>query len=210
MNELQLLINKFLDGNTTVEEEITLRQQLQALEHPDEEQRALMLMLGNGAKGVAMPDVMDLIASEAEYHSVMRRRKRLSMFIRVGIPAGVAAILLLALTLIPLLKNEATSAPLVAQTEPIAKPEISTPTPATEIVAPATPVEHKVESKQAVAQAHPVKTEPVHATELSIEPVAENHDVAMAVEPAIITSRIKTNSPVSDLNEISDLAPLFQ
>lgn len=210
MTTTQELINKYLDGNTTLQEEETLRQQLQAIAHPTDEQRALLMMLGPATKVALMPDSATLAAGEAEYNKVMRQRKRRTTLLRIGMPLAIAAVLILAVLLVPHMSHNATESELVAKTapqsalqesqhaaEPQEQPYATAPAKEKSCKRPALT---KTDAAQADAQA---KHEPNVAQ-------TDNHDLAMAVEPAIITARLKTNSPASELYEINDVVPFLQ
>lgn len=86
--DIQILIDKYLEGMTTPEEELSLARELQRQDIP-EEWKAIRLMLG------------DLALGEAEYDAVMAERKRKSRIARLWpwvAAACVAALLIVFLT----------------------------------------------------------------------------------------------------------------
>lgn len=210
MNTLQALTDKYLDGKTTIQEERELRQQLEAVANPDNEQRAIMMMLCISPKVAVMPDSATLLTGEREYSKVRLRRKRRTLFLRVGLPMAVAASLILAVLLIPNMDNGAAEKKLVAKASlksetfdatqtNVPQPEISSGNHA-----------DKNERTQAVTAKKMAKQTNVQADDQTGKVVEENQDLAIAVEPAIITSRLKTNTPAGELHEINDLLPILQ
>ena len=85
-NEIQILIDKYLEGQTTPEEELTLARELQQPDLPDDWQ-AIRMMLG------------DLALSEAEYDAIMAQRSRKPSAVILALRAisSIAAIMLVGL-----------------------------------------------------------------------------------------------------------------
>ena len=85
-NEIQILIDKYLEGMTTPEEELTLARELQQPDLPDDWQ-AIRLMLGELALG------------EAEYDAIMAQRKQKPSAIIIALRtiSSIAAIMLIGL-----------------------------------------------------------------------------------------------------------------
>ena len=85
-NEIQILIDKYLEGLTTPEEELTLARELQQPDLPDDWQ-AIRMMLG------------DLALGEAEYDAIMAQRSRKPSAVILALRAisSIAAIMLVGL-----------------------------------------------------------------------------------------------------------------
>ena len=85
-NEIQILIDKYLEGLTTPEEELTLARELQQPDLPDDWQ-AIRMMLG------------DLALGEAEYDAIMAQRSRKPSAVILALRAisSIAAIMLIGL-----------------------------------------------------------------------------------------------------------------
>ena len=85
-HEIQILIDKYLEGLTTPEEELTLARELQQPDLPDDWQ-AIRLMLGELALG------------EAEYDAIMTQRKQKPSAIIIALRtiSSIAAIMLIGL-----------------------------------------------------------------------------------------------------------------
>ena len=85
-HEIQILIDKYLEGMTTPEEELTLARELQQPDLPDDWQ-AIRLMLGELALG------------EAEYDAIMAQRKQKPSAIIIALRtiSSIAAIMLIGL-----------------------------------------------------------------------------------------------------------------
>ena len=85
-HEIQILIDKYLEGMTTPEEELTLARELQYPELPDDWQ-AIRMMLGELALG------------EAEYDDIMAQRKQKPSAIIIALRtiSSIAAIMLIGL-----------------------------------------------------------------------------------------------------------------
>ena len=85
-HEIQILINKYLEGMTTPEEELTLARELQQPDLPDDWQ-AIRMMLGELALG------------EAEYDAIMAQRKQKPSAIIIALRtiSSIAAIMLIGL-----------------------------------------------------------------------------------------------------------------
>ena len=85
-HEIQILIDKYLEGMTTPEEELTLARELQQPDLPDDWQ-AIRLMLG------------DLALGEAEYDAIMAQRKQKPSAIIIALRtiSSIAAIMLIGL-----------------------------------------------------------------------------------------------------------------
>ena len=85
-HEIQILIDKYLEGMTTPEEELTLARELQHPDLPDDWQ-AIRLMLGELALG------------EAEYDAIMAQRKQKPSAIIIALRtiSSIAAIMLIGL-----------------------------------------------------------------------------------------------------------------
>ena len=85
-NEIQILIDKYLEGQTTPEEELTLARELQQPDLPDDWQ-AIRMMLG------------DLALGEAEYDAIMAQRSRKPSAVILALRAisSIAAIMLVGL-----------------------------------------------------------------------------------------------------------------
>ncbi len=85
-HEIQILIDKYLEGMTTPEEELTLARELQHPDLPDDWQ-AIRLMLGELALG------------EAEYDAIMTQRKQKPSAIIIALRtiSSIAAIMLIGL-----------------------------------------------------------------------------------------------------------------
>ena len=85
-HEIQILIDKYLEGMTTPEEELTLARELQQPDLPDDWQ-AIRMMLGELALG------------EAEYDAIMAQRKQKPSAIIIALRtiSSIAAIMLIGL-----------------------------------------------------------------------------------------------------------------
>ncbi len=85
-NEIQILTDKYLEGMTTPEEELTLARELQRPGLPEEWQ-AIRLMLG------------DLALGEAEYDAIMaeRKQKPSAIIVALRMISSIAAIMLIGL-----------------------------------------------------------------------------------------------------------------
>ena len=85
-NEIQILIDKYLEGLTTPEEELTLARELQQPDLPDDWQ-AIRMMLG------------DLALGEAEYDAIMAQRshKPSAVILALRAISSIAAIMLVGL-----------------------------------------------------------------------------------------------------------------
>ena len=85
-NEIQILIDKYLEGLTTPEEELTLARELQQPDLPDDWQ-AIRMMLG------------DLALGEAEYDAIMAQRshKPSAVILALRAISSIAAIMLIGL-----------------------------------------------------------------------------------------------------------------
>lgn len=85
-HEIQILIDKYLEGMTTPEEELTLARELQQPDLPDDWQ-AICMMLGELALG------------EAEYDAIMAQRKQKPSAIIIALRtiSSIAAIMLIGL-----------------------------------------------------------------------------------------------------------------
>jgi hypothetical protein len=85
-HEIQILIDKYLEGMTTPEEELTLARELQQPDLPDDWQ-AIRMMMGELALG------------EAEYDAIMAQRKQKPSAIIIALRtiSSIAAIMLIGL-----------------------------------------------------------------------------------------------------------------
>lgn len=85
-HEIQILIDKYLEGMTTPEEELTLARELQQPDLPDDWQ-AIRMMLGELALG------------EADYDAIMAQRKQKPSAIIIALRtiSSIAAIMLIGL-----------------------------------------------------------------------------------------------------------------
>lgn len=89
----QTLIDKYLNGDTSLEEEQMLRHLLQDIPsaHRTDEEDALLLML---SATPTMPDEEDIFAADEteEYDRIIHQRKRRAMWKYTGIAAAVALV----------------------------------------------------------------------------------------------------------------------
>lgn len=131
-NEIQILIDKYLEGMTAPEEELSLARELQRQDIPEEWQ-AIRLMLG------------DLALGEAEYDAVMAERKRKSRIARLWPWVAAACVAALLIVFLGPPRKDAPSKPQIAKLETGQKqvqPKVE--------VAEVKPVEPKAEKPQIV------------------------------------------------------------
>lgn len=195
--ETEILIQKYLNGETTAEEERLLALEVSRKDAP-EDWKVIAEMLG------------ELTVDEALFDQIMAERKQKPRFIKLWPWVAAACVAALLIVFLGPPREEASTQPQVAKVEPqkiepelkavepmpvIAEKEIATePTPAKRIVAKAVtkPRKENVMPEQDVQ-------EPQKQTEEIIEPIAEptdnTNDIAQAEEPVMQDFRhdAKTN-----------------
>lgn len=185
--ETEILIQKYLNGETTAEEERLLALEVSRKDAPDD-WKVIAEMLG------------ELTVDEALFDQIMAERKQKPRFIRLWPWVAVACVAALLVVFLGPPREETSTQPQVAKVEPkkiepevksvehvpvIAEKEIATePTPAKRIVAKAVtkPRKENVMPEQDVQ-------EPQKQTEEIIEPIAEptgtTNDIAQVEEPVM-------------------------
>ena len=182
-----MLIQKYLNGETTAEEEKLLALEVSRKDAPDD-WKVIAEMLG------------ELTIDEALFDQIMAERKQKPRFIRLWPWVAAACVVALLVVFLGPPKEETPNQPQIAKVEPKkTEPEVKAvePTPVTdekEIVTESKPTKHIV--TKAVAKHHDKDVmpeqqvqEPQNQTEEIIEPIAEptgtTNDIAQVEEPVM-------------------------
>ncbi len=185
--ETEILIQKYLNGETTAEEERLLALEVSRKDAPDD-WKVIAEMLG------------ELTVDEALFDQIMAERKQKPHFIRLWPWVAAACVVALLVVLLGPPREETVSKPQIAKVEPKkTEPEVKAvePTPVTdekEIVAEPKPTKHIV--AKAVAKHHDKDVmpeqqvqEPQKHLEETVEPIAEptgsTNDIAQVEEPVM-------------------------
>lgn len=189
--ETEILIQKYLNGETTAEEEKLLALEVSRKDAPDD-WKVIAEMLG------------ELTVDEALFDQIMAERKQKPRFIRLWPWVAAACVVALLVVFLGPPKEETPNRPQIAKVEPKkTEPEVKAvePTPVTdekEIVTESKPTKHivtKVVAKHHRENVMPKQqvTEYQNQPEKTIEPIAdpmdEINDIAQVEEPAIQDSR---------------------
>ncbi len=172
--ETEILIQKYLNGETTAEEERLLALEVSREDAPDD-WKVIAEMLG------------ELTVDEALFDQIMAERKQKPRIIRLWPWVAAACVAALLVVFLAPPREETSTQPQVAKVEPQKiEPEVKTvepmpivvekeiaaePTPAKRVVAKAV-AKHQVESVMPEQQAQ----EPQKQTEEAVEPIAEPTD----------------------------------
>ena len=182
--ETEILIQKYLNGETTAEEERLLALEVSRKDAPDD-WKVIAEMLG------------ELIVDEALFDQIMAERKQKPRFIRFWPWVAAACVVALLVVFLGHPKEETPNQPQIAKVEPKkTEPEVKAvePTPVTdekETVTEPKPTKHIV--AKAVAKHHDKDvmpeqqvSEPQKQPEETVEPIAEptdnTNDIAQAEE----------------------------
>lgn len=185
--ETEILIQKYLNGETTAEEERLLALEVSRKDAP-EDWKVIAEMLG------------ELTVDEALFDQIMAERKQKSRIIRLWPWVAAACVVALLVVFLGPPREETVSKPQIAKVEPKkTEPEVKAvePTPVTtekEIVAEPKPTKHIV--AKAVAKHHDKDVmpeqqvqEPQKQLEETVEPIAEptdnTNDIAQVEEPVM-------------------------
>ena len=185
--ETEILIQKYLNGETTAEEERLLALEVSRKDAPDD-WKVIAEMLG------------ELTVDEALFDQIMAERKQKPHFIRLWPWVAAACVVALLVVFLGPPKEETPNQPQIAKVETKkTEPEVKAvePTPVTdekEIVTESKPTKHIV--TKAVAKHHDKDVmpeqqvqEPQNQTEEIIEPIAEptgtTNDIAQVEEPVM-------------------------
>ncbi len=186
-NETEILIQKYLNGETTAEEERLLALEVSRKDAPDD-WKVIAEMLG------------ELTVDEALFDQIMAERKQKPRLIRFWPWVAAACVVALLVVFLGPPKEETPNQPQIAKVEPKkTEPEVKAvePTPVTdekEIVAEPKPTKHIV--AKAVAKHHDKDvmpeqqvSEPQNQPEETVEPIAEptgsTNDIAQVEEPVM-------------------------
>lgn len=185
--ETEILIQKYLNGETTAEEERLLALEVSRKDAP-EDWKVIAEMLG------------ELTVDEALFDQIMAERKQKPRLIRFWPWVAAACVVALLVVFLGPPKEETPNQPQIAKVEPKkTEPEVKAvePTPVTdekEIVAEPKPTKHIV--AKAVAKHHDKDvmpeqqvSEPQNQPEETVEPIAEptgsTNDIAQVEEPVM-------------------------
>ena len=185
--ETEILIQKYLNGETTAEEERLLALEVSRKDAPDD-WKVIAEMLG------------ELTVDEALFDQIMAERKQKPRFIRLWPWVAAACVVALLVVFLGPPKEETPNQPQIAKVEPKkTEPEVKAvePTPVTdekEIVTESKPTKHIV--AKAVAKHHDKDVmpeqqvqEPQKHLEETVEPIAEptgsTNDIAQVEEPVM-------------------------
>ncbi len=185
--ETEILIQKYLNGETTAEEEKLLALEV-SRENAPEDWKVIAEMLG------------ELTIDEALFDQIMAERKQKPRFIRLWPWVAAACVVALLVVFLGPPKEETPNQPQIAKVEPKkTEPEVKAvePTPVTdekEIVTESKPTKHIV--TKAVAKHHDKDVmpeqqvcEPQNQPEETVEPIAEptgsTNDMAQVEEPVM-------------------------
>jgi hypothetical protein len=185
--ETEILIQKYLNGETTAEEERLLALEVSRKDAPDD-WKVIAEMLG------------ELTFDEALFDQIMAERKQKSRIIRLWPWVAAACVVALLVVFLGPPREETVSKPQIAKVEPKkTEQEVKAvePTPVTtekEIVAEPKPTKHIV--AKAVAKHHDKDvmpeqqvSEPQNQPEETVEPIAEptdnTNDIAQVEEPVM-------------------------
>lgn len=185
--ETEILIQKYLNGETTAEEERLLALEVSRKDAPDD-WKVIAEMLG------------ELTVDEALFDQIMAERKQKPRIIRFWPWVAAACVVALLVVFLGPPKEETPNQPQIAKVEPKkTEPEVKAvePTPVTdekEIVAEPKPTKHIV--AKAVAKHHDKDVmpeqqvqEPQKHLEETVEPIAEptdnTNDIAQVEEPVM-------------------------
>ena len=185
--ETEILIQKYLNGETTAEEERLLALEVSRKDAPDD-WKVIAEMLG------------ELTIDEALFDQIMAERKQKPRFIRLWPWVAAACVVALLVVFLGPPKEEMPNQPQIAKVEPKkTEPEVNAvePTPVTtekEIVAESKSTKHIV--AKAVAKHHDKDvmpeqqvSEPQNQPEETVEPIAEptgsTNDIAQVEEPVM-------------------------
>ena len=190
-NEIEILIQKYLNGETTAEEERILALEVSREDAP-EDWKVIAEMLG------------ELTIDEALFDKIMAERKQKPRFIRLWPWVAAACVAALLIVFLGPPREETSTQPQVAKVEPLKiETEVKTVDPvpvsaekeeATESI-PAKRIVTKVVAKHHRENVMPKQqvTEYQNQPEKTIEPIAdpmdEINDIAQVEEPAIQDSR---------------------
>ena len=185
--ETEILIQKYLNGETTAEEERLLALEVSRKDAPDD-WKVIAEMLG------------ELTVDEALFDQIMAERKQKPRFIRLWPWVAAACVAALLIVLLGPPREETVSKPQIAKVEPKkTEPEVKAvePTPVTEekeIATEPKPTKHIV--AKAVAKHHdkdvmpeqqvqePQK-QPEETVESIAEPMGNTNDIAQVEEPVM-------------------------
>ena len=185
--ETEILIQKYLNGETTAEEERLLALEVSRKDAPDD-WKVIAEMLG------------ELTIDEALFDQIMAERKQKPRLIRFWPWVAAACVVALLVVFLGPPKEETPNQPQIAKVEPKnTEPEVKAvePTPVTdekEIVTESKPTKHIV--TKAVAKHHDKDvmpeqqvSEPQNQPEETVEPIAEptgsTNDIAQVEEPVM-------------------------
>ena len=185
--ETEILIQKYLNGETTAEEERLLALEVSRKDAPDD-WKVIAEMLG------------ELTIDEALFDQIMAERKQKPRLIRFWPWVAAACVAALLIVFLGPPREETVSKPQIAKVEPKnTEPEVKAvePTPVTdekEIVTESKPTKHIV--AKAVAKHHDKDvmpeqqvSEPQNQPEETVEPIAEptdnTNDIAQVEEPVM-------------------------
>ena len=185
--ETEILIQKYLNGETTAEEERLLALEVSRKDAPDD-WKVIAEMLG------------ELTVDEALFDQIMAERKQKPRLIRFWPWVAAACVAALLIVFLGPPREETVSKPQIAKVEPKnTEPEVKAvePTPVTdekEIVTESKPTKHIV--AKAVAKHHDKDvmpeqqvSEPQNQPEETVEPIAEptgsTNDIAQVEEPVM-------------------------
>lgn len=190
-NEIEILIQKYLNGETTAEEERILALEVSREDAPDD-WKVIAEMLG------------ELTVDEALFDKIMAERKQKPRFIRLWPWMAAACVAALLIVFLGPPREETSTQPQVAKVEPqkiktevktvdpvpvsAEKEEATEPIPAKRIVTKVVAKHHRenVMPKQQVTE---YQNQPEKTIEPIADPMDEINDIAQVEEPAIQDSR---------------------
>ena len=190
-NEIEILIQKYLNGETTAEEERILALEVSRKDAPDD-WKLIAEMLG------------ELTIDEALFDKIMAERKQKPRFIRLWPWMAAACVAALLIVFLGPPREDTSTQPQVAKVEPkkiktevktvdpvpvsAEKEEATEPIPAKRIVTKVVAKHHRenVMPKQQVTE---YQNQPEKTIEPIADPMDEINDIAQVEEPAIQDSR---------------------
>ena len=201
--ETEILIQKYLNGETTAEEEKLLALEVSRKDAPDD-WKVIAEMLG------------ELTVDEALFDQIMAERKQKPRFIRLWPWVAAACVVALLVVFLGPPKEETPNQPQIAKVEPKnTEPEVKAvePTPVTtekEIVAESKSTKHIVAKAVAKHQVESVMPEqqaqePQKQTEEPVEPIAEPtdgiNDIAQVEEAGMKEEMLDFNEFTREIRE---------
>ena len=201
--ETEILIQKYLNGETTAEEEKLLALEVSRKDAPDD-WKVIAEMLG------------ELTVDEALFDQIMAERKQKPRFIRLWPWVAAACVVALLVVFLGPPKEETPNQPQIAKVEPKnTEPEVKAvePTPVTtekEIVAESKSTKHIVAKAVAKHQVESVMPEqqaqePQKQTEEAVEPIAEPtdgiNDIAQVEEAGMKEEMLDFNEFTREIRE---------